>query len=97
MQSVETGHYALAFRMDDYKQRFMVETEPGDTLGFLGWEVDSLEDLERYGKKLDRQNIPVSYGSKELSDKRYVKALIFHDPEGNRIELFGAYAGYHQV
>ena len=91
MQSVESGHYALAFRMDDYKQRLMVESEPGDKLGFLGWEVDDKEDLEKYAEKLDGQNIPVSYGSKRLSDKRYVKELIFfHDPEGNRIELFWA-------
>ena len=48
MQSVESGNYALAFRMDDYKQRLMIETEPGDVLGFLGWEVDTKDDLEIY-------------------------------------------------
>ena len=52
MQSVESGNYALAFRMDDYKQRLMIETEPGDALGFLGWEVDSKEDLEIYSLSL---------------------------------------------
>ena len=89
MQSVESGNYALAFRMDDYKQRLMIETEPGDALGFLGWEVDSKEDLEIYAKKLDSQNIPVAFAPKELADKRFVDQMIlFQDPEGNRIELF---------
>ena len=89
MQSVESGNYALAFRMDDYKQRLMIETEPGDALGFLGWEVDSKEDLEIYARKLDSQNIPVAFAPKELADKRFVDQMIlFQDPEGNRIELF---------
>ncbi|MFL2806861.1 MAG: hypothetical protein ACJ0BI_07680 [Paracoccaceae bacterium] len=35
MQSVESGNYALAFRMDDYKQRLMIETEPGNALRLL--------------------------------------------------------------
>ena len=89
MQSVESGNYALAFRMDDYKQRLMIEAEPGDALGFLGWEVDSKEDLEIYARKLDTQNIPVAFAPKELADKRFVDQMIlFQDPEGNRIELF---------
>ena len=46
MQLSDRGGKALSFRMDDRKQRLVVSDEPGETLAFIGWEVDQAADLE---------------------------------------------------
>ncbi len=89
MQQIDRGGKALAFRMDDRKQRLVVSDEPGDTLAFMGWEVDNKADLELYAARLVKAGIDVQLGSRELADRRLVSDLIlFDDPDGNRIELF---------
>ena len=88
MQEVDRGGKALAFRMDDRKQRLVVSDEPGETLAFVGWEVESRSDLEAYATRLDQAGHAVEPGSKALADRRFVDDLIVvHDPDGNRIEL----------
>lgn len=88
MQEVDRGGKTQAFRMDDRKQRLVVSDEDGDTLAFIGWEVDSKEDLEDYATRLDAAGHKVSYGSNELAGRRFVEQLIvFHDPAGTRVEF----------
>ncbi len=88
MQSLDRGGKALAFRMDDHRQRLVVSDEPGETLAFMGWEVSERADLERYATCLDQAGVAVSYGSPELADRRFVSELIVtEDPAGNRLEL----------
>lgn len=88
MQEVDRGGKTQAFRMDDYKQRLVVSDEEGETLAFLGWEVETLDDLEIYAARLDAAGTAVTWGSRALADRRLVDALIwFHDPAGNRIEF----------
>jgi len=75
--------------MDDRKQRLIVSDEPGDTLDFIGWEVDANSDLQFYAARLEAQGVAVESGSAELCDRRFVSELIyFDDPDGNRVELF---------
>ncbi|MGI9400591.1 MAG: VOC family protein [Rhizobiaceae bacterium] len=89
MQLVDRGTGNLSFRMDDWKQRFVVSHEKSDTLAFMGWEVENKEDLEVLASRLDSENYQVFRGSSELADKRFVEELIYTlDPAGNRIELF---------
>ena len=89
MQQIDRAGQSLAFRMDDRKQRLVVSNEPGDTLAFMGWEVDTQDDLQTYAARLDEADIVVAPGSRELADRRFVSELIvFEDPAGNRIELF---------
>jgi len=89
LQQVDKGGNTVAFRMDDYKQRFVVTDEPGDSLAFIGWEVNQKDDLTTYGAKLDNAGYDVEIGSRALCDQRCVAQLIaFNDPDGNRIELF---------
>ena len=91
MQKIDRGGKAMAFRMDDHMQRLLVSDEPGETLAFLGWEVENKHDLEVFAAKLDAAGVPVTLGSRELADRRFVSDLIvFNDPAGNRIELFHA-------
>ena len=89
MQRIDRGSKALAFRMDDQKQRLVVSDEPGETLAFMGWEVAESADLDLYAARLDAAGITVTRGSRALADRRFVTDLIvFNDPDGNRIELF---------
>ncbi len=91
MQKIDRGGKALAFRMDDRQQRLLVSDEPGETLAFMGWEVETAEDLETYGARLERAGVEVHWAAANLCDRRFVGRLIwFLDPMGNRVELFHA-------
>ena len=88
MQQVDRGKGALSFRMDDHKQRLAITGDTGDNMAFMGWEVETKNDIEFYANKLEKNNIEVIYADKNLCDKRFVEELIFfYDPQGNRIEI----------
>ncbi len=88
MQQVDNSSNTLTFRMDDHKQRLVVERKSGNSLSFMGWEVSSPDSLNHFAGKLDKLSIDVKAGSRALCDQRCVTELIyFKDPDGNRIEL----------
>lgn len=88
MQKIDRGSTALAFRMDDRMQRLLVSNEPGDTLAFLGFEVDSREDLQYFATKLEAAGYEPHSGAGMLADRRFVTDMVwFLDPMGNRVEL----------
>jgi len=88
MQTLDRGGRTIAFRMDDQAQRLIVSDEPGDTLAYLGWEVDALGDLDYYASKLENAGVRVKKGTTSQAEQRYVKELIyFTDPSGYRLEL----------
>ena len=88
MQKVDHAGKNMAFRMDDLKQRLIISDEPGDTLAFIGWEVDCSDDLDEFGSRLESAGHSVKLGTPELAARRFVeKLIVFNDPDGNRIEL----------
>ena len=88
MQQVDRAKGALSFRMDDHKQRLAITGDTGDNMAFMGWEVETKNDIEFYANKLEKNDIEVIYADKNLCDKRFVEELIFfYDPQGNRIEI----------
>ena len=88
MQKIDRAGKCVAFRMDDQEQRFVVSDEDGETVAFIGWEVESIADLSFYADRLDKAGYDVSLGSSALADRRFVEDLIaFKDPAGNLIEL----------
>ena len=88
MQRVDRGKGALSFRMDDHKQRLAITGDTGDSLAFVGFEVDNKDDLHTCAAKLETNGIKVNIGNSSYSDKRFVEELIhFNDPQGNRIEM----------
>lgn len=89
MQEVDRSRQSRAFRMDDRRQRLMVSAAENDGLGFLGWEVDSPEDLQRLAARLEANGVAVRSEARALADERHVGSLIsFQDPNGHRVELF---------
>ncbi len=89
LQPIDKSRSTLAFRMDDRKQRIIVDADGGEGIGFFGWEVADAAALDAIAAHLERNEIKVARGSRALADERCVKDLIvFNDPLGNRLELF---------
>jgi 2,3-dihydroxybiphenyl 1,2-dioxygenase len=89
MQLVEKTAKNLALRMDDRKQRLVVNADGGEGTAFFGFEVENAAALEAYAARLDRHGVKVARGARALADERCVADLIvFSDPQGNRIEVF---------
>lgn len=88
MQRVDRSRTSAAFRMDDRKQRLIVEEENGEGPSFYGWEVADAAALDRMAARLEQHGVAVARGSGPLADERRVADLIvFNDPAGNRVEI----------
>ncbi|MFL5071696.1 MAG: VOC family protein, partial [Xanthobacteraceae bacterium] len=92
LQRIDKSRSTLAFRMDDRKQRIIVDADGGDGIGFFGWEVADAAALDALAARLEQNGITIARGSAALADERRVKELIvFNDPVGNRLEaVYGA-------
>ena len=89
MQQVDRGGKMRAFRMDDRKQRLIVTGEEGEGLDFLGWEVADAAALDALAARLEAHGVQVHRAPRRLADERHVAdLLVFHDPAGNRLEVF---------
>ncbi len=89
MQAVDRGGGMRAFRMDDRKQRLIVDRGLAEGEQLFGWEVADAAALDGLAARLDRANIPVQREPGALADQRCVAGLIsFRDPAGNRLEAF---------
>src|SRR5436853_2788208 len=89
LQAVERGNSLLAFRMDDRKQRIVIDRAMGEGTRFFGWEVSDSAALDALAARLEKAGVPVTAEPQTLADARRVRSLIsFHDPAGNRLEAF---------
>jgi 2,3-dihydroxybiphenyl 1,2-dioxygenase len=89
MQVVDKTDKRIALRMDDRKQRILVNEDGGEGVAFFGWEAADAAALERCAARLEHAGVAVSRGSRALADARRVKDLIvLADPLGNRLEIF---------
>jgi 2,3-dihydroxybiphenyl 1,2-dioxygenase len=89
LQAVERSPSLLAFRMDDRKQRIVIDRSMADGERFFGWEVADAAALDGLVARLERAEVEVIAGSQALADARRVGGLIsFRDPAGNRLEAF---------
>jgi 2,3-dihydroxybiphenyl 1,2-dioxygenase len=89
LQRVDKSRSTLVFRMDDRKQRLIVDADGGQGIGSFGWEVADAAALDALVARLENARIDVARGARTLADERHVKDLIvLHDPQGNRLEIF---------
>ncbi len=89
LQAVERGTSLLAFRMDDRKQRIVIDRAMPDGARFFGWEVADAVALDQLGARLEAAKVDVIAEPQMLADNRRVRSLIsFDDPAGNRLEAF---------
>jgi len=88
-QLVEVSGKMAAFRMDDRRQRVIVEADGEAGVKFFGWEVSDATALDALAAKLEQSGVPVERGTRALADERRVRDLIvFGDPVGSRVEVF---------
>jgi 2,3-dihydroxybiphenyl 1,2-dioxygenase len=89
LQAVERSPSLLAFRMDDRKQRIVIDRTMPDGARFFGWEVADAAALEALAARLEKAEVDVTAEPQALADNRRVRSLIsFRDPAGNRLEVF---------
>jgi 2,3-dihydroxybiphenyl 1,2-dioxygenase len=89
LQAVERGNSLLAFRMDDRKQRIVIDRAMAEGERFFGWEVADAAALDALAARLESAGVDVLAEPQTLADTRRVRALIsFRDPAGNRLEAF---------
>lgn len=89
MQLVDRGGGLRAFRMDDRKQRLIVDAGMADGAPVYGWEVADAAALDGLAGRLERAGVAVRRGTRAETGARAVSDLIaFADPAGNRLEAF---------
>jgi len=89
MQLTDQSRTTLAFRMDDRKQRVVIEQGETDSPSFYGWEVENAAALDALAGHLEKHGVKFARGARALADERRVKDLIvLADPIGNRVEVF---------
>jgi 2,3-dihydroxybiphenyl 1,2-dioxygenase len=89
LQAVERSPSLLAFRMDDRKQRIVIDRSMADGERFFGWEVADAAALDGLAARLEAAEVEVIAEPQALADARRVGGLIsFRDPAGNRLEAF---------
>ncbi len=89
MQVVDRSGAGLALRMDDRRQRFLIDRGEGEGCRVFGWEVADAAALDRLGARLERAGVTVTRESAAMADRRLVTEVIsFRDPLGNRLEAF---------
>jgi 2,3-dihydroxybiphenyl 1,2-dioxygenase len=89
LQAVERGNSLLSFRMDDRKQRIVIDRSLPEGARFFGWEVADAAALDQLAARLEKHHVKVVSEPQALADARRVARLIsFSDPAGNRLEAF---------
>ena len=89
MQAVDRGAGTRAFRMDDRKQRLVIDRALPEGQRYFGWEVADATALDTLAARLETSGVAVKREPAALADRRFVSGLIsFADPAGNRLEAF---------
>jgi 2,3-dihydroxybiphenyl 1,2-dioxygenase len=89
MQPVDRSTSVRAFRMDDRRQRLVIDSALREGERYFGWEVADAAALDRLAAKLEAAGVAVRREPASLADQRLVRGLIsFADPAGNRLEAF---------
>src|SRR5271166_4096608 len=89
MQAVDRGAGVRAFRMDDRKQRLVIDRSLPEGQRYFGWEVADAAALDALAARLEGAGVAVMRETAALADQRFVGGLIsFADPSGNRLEAF---------
>ena len=57
LQAVERGNSLLAFRMDDRKQRIVIDRAMGEGTRFFGWEVADAAALDALAARLEKAGV----------------------------------------
>lgn len=88
MQVAERTRSNLSLRMDDRRQRFIVDGDFEEGARCFGWEVEDAAALDRIAAAVEAAGYAVKREPRDMADRRFVADLIsFKDPLGNRLEI----------
>src|ERR1700751_1479702 len=76
LQLTDQSRTTLAFRMDDRKQRVVMEQGETDAPAFYGWEVENARPLDALATHLENKRVQFAPAARALADERRVKDLI---------------------
>jgi hypothetical protein len=68
LQVVERSPSLLAFRMDDRKQRIVIDRSVPEGTRFFGWEVANAAALEALAARLEQAEVDVTAEPQALAD-----------------------------
>src|ERR1700751_1066116 len=86
LQAVDRGGNTRAFRMDDRKQRLIVDGRLTDGERFFGWEVADATARDALAARLEKAGVAVRQENTPVADQRGAAELIpFRAPAGNRV------------
>jgi len=89
MEKVDRSEKSRAFRMDDRKQRLVLDSSLPEGSRCFGWEVADATALDALAQRLEQAGVAVERETRAFADQRFVTDLIsFNDPSGNRLEAF---------
>src|SRR5471030_158357 len=75
LQAVERSPSLLAFRMDDRKQRIVIDRSMPEGMRFFGWEVADAAALDALAERLEQHQVNVVAEPQTLADNRRVGGL----------------------
>src|ERR1044072_136711 len=71
LRRIDKTRASMAFRMDDRKQRVIIDADGGQGIGYFGWEVADAGAMEALAAKLEGAGVTVARGSRALADERH--------------------------
>src|ERR1043165_9015656 len=63
MQRINKTRASMAFRMDDRKQRVIIDADGGQGIGYFGWEVADAAAMEALAATLEAAGVNAARGS----------------------------------
>ena len=94
LQLVDRSRSTLSFRMDDRRQRVVVQGDGGEGAAFFGWEVADAAALDALGARLEAAGVLVQRLPRGLAGERRVTRRAGSGSAGNVLEAFhGAEVG----
>src|SRR4051812_12107413 len=76
MQMVDRGAGVRAFRMDDRRQRLVIDQSLPEGERYFGWEVADAAALDTLAARLDAAGVAVKREPTVRADQRFVSDLI---------------------
>jgi 2,3-dihydroxybiphenyl 1,2-dioxygenase len=98
MQIAERTSAGLALRIDERRQRLMLNASRARTRYIFGWEVADPGAMEAVAARVEAAKVTVTREPDSVATQRGVTSLIsFPDPLGNTVEVFYGPAAAHAV
>lgn len=89
MQVVDATAEKLYLRMDQHKQRLVIDQNQTHGQQFFGWDVGDASSLQALIARFEAHQVNYVQESQSLAQERCVQELVsIRDPLGNRLEFF---------